>query len=151
EIMDAMRRGRLDVEVPERASRDELGDMGRAVDVFRRGLIEKRRADEALEREHGMLLEREAELQTQNVRFTAAMTNMVQGLCMFDRDQKLVMSNKRFAEMYDLPADRVRPGTALADLLAGRSDREDGALLSELLYAGRRAPMEVDRNDVESF
>jgi PAS domain-containing protein len=41
---------------------------------------------------------REAEL-----RFDAAINNMSQGLCLFDRDRKLVVSNKRYADIYNAP------------------------------------------------
>ena len=42
-------------------------------------------------------------LERQNMRFTAAVDNMSQGLCMFDREQKLVICNKRYADIYGLP------------------------------------------------
>jgi PAS domain-containing protein len=43
------------------------------------------------------LRQREGELQLQNMRFTAAVNNMSQGLCMFDREGRLVICNKRYA------------------------------------------------------
>ncbi|KQT55248.1 MULTISPECIES: EAL domain-containing protein [unclassified Aureimonas] len=36
----------------------------------------------------------------QNARFEAALNNITQGLCMFDRQQTLVVTNKRFVEMF---------------------------------------------------
>lgn len=56
-------------------------------------------------------------LQRTNVRFEAALANMTQGLCLFDGDKRLVISNSRFRDLYDLPEELVRPGTPLAGIL----------------------------------
>ena len=45
----------------------------------------------------------EEELETRTMQFDAALNNMAQGLLMFDRDGKLVISNRRFAELFGLP------------------------------------------------
>ena len=41
-------------------------------------------------------------------------------MCFYDRDNRLVVSNRRFCELYDLPPDAVRPGMALAEVAALR-------------------------------
>ncbi len=41
-------------------------------------------------------------IETQNFLFDAALNNMVQGLLMYDHDGKLIISNRRFAEMFGL-------------------------------------------------
>ena len=43
-----------------------------------------------------------AEIAAQAGRLETALTNMSQGLCMFDRDQRVVVANDRYAEMYGL-------------------------------------------------
>ena len=43
------------------------------------------------------------EVRTRELRLDAALTNMSQGLCMFDADGKLVIANPRFAEIYRVP------------------------------------------------
>ena len=48
-----------------------------------------------------------------NARFDIAINNMSQGLCQFDADKRLVISNSRFQIMYDLPDELVMPGTPL--------------------------------------
>ena len=63
---------------------------------------------------------REDALARQNLRFDAAVNNMPQGLCMFGPDQRLVVCNDMFAEMYGLPPELVRPGTLLTDIFAYR-------------------------------
>ena len=42
---------------------------------------------------------------------------MSQGLCFFDADQRLIVCNDRYVEMYDLPPDRVGPGMPLAEIV----------------------------------
>jgi diguanylate cyclase (GGDEF)-like protein len=59
----------------------------------------------------------EAEIRTQYERLNAAIDNMPQGLCMFDADQKLIICNRRYAEIYSLDAEHTAPGTSLRALL----------------------------------
>jgi diguanylate cyclase (GGDEF)-like protein len=64
---------------------------------------------------------READLHAQNMRFNAAISNMSQGLVMFDSHSRLVICNSRYAEMYRLRPDEVRPGLTLRQLLERRA------------------------------
>jgi diguanylate cyclase (GGDEF)-like protein len=64
---------------------------------------------------------READLQAQNLRFNAAVSNMSQGLVMFDGDSRLVICNQRYIEMYRLQPDDVRPGHTLRHLVDRRT------------------------------
>ncbi len=59
-------------------------------------------------------------VQLHSVRMRIALDNMSQGLCMFDGNEKLVLSNQRYREMYNLPAEITRPGTSLVELLKHR-------------------------------
>jgi diguanylate cyclase (GGDEF)-like protein len=63
------------------------------------------------------------ELQRQVTRFDAALTNMSQGLCMFDPDGRLVVSNSRFAEIYRLPPEQIVPGMTAQQIMALTSAR----------------------------
>jgi methyl-accepting chemotaxis protein len=53
-----------------------------------------------------------AQLETQNVRFDAALNNMTQGLCMFDGARRLVVCNERYASMYRLPPELTQAGAS---------------------------------------
>ena len=64
---------------------------------------------------------READLHAQNMRFNAAVSNMSQGLAMFDGDSRLVICNSRYAEMYRLRPDDIRAGLTLRALLERRA------------------------------
>ena len=65
---------------------------------------------------------REAELRAraQNMRFAAAISNMSQGLVMFDGDARLVICNERLLAMYGLEADGIGPGDSLLHLMRRR-------------------------------
>src|ERR1044071_3305336 len=53
---------------------------------------------------------RAAKLRSENLRMRVAVNNMSQGLCMFDRNERLVVCNQRYMEMYRLSSDIVKPG-----------------------------------------
>jgi PAS domain-containing protein len=59
-------------------------------------------------------------LEKTNLRFVAALENMSQGLCMFDAKQRLIICNKRYAELYDLNREQTKPGTTLREILRYR-------------------------------
>ncbi len=61
-----------------------------------------------------------AALKETNRRFDAALENMPHGLCMFDRDQRLVICNKHYGKMYGLTPDQTKPGTSLRAILEAR-------------------------------
>ncbi len=73
------------------------------------------------------------------------LNNLPQGVAMFDRDARLVFCNRRYADMYGLPAEIARPGRPLRDLLAHckrvgtfPDDPEDHAVrLAENVAAGK--------------
>ena len=48
--------------------------------------------------------ETERLLREQKLQLDAALNNMLQGLCMFDAEEKIVLFNQRYAEMFKLPA-----------------------------------------------
>ena len=66
------------------------------------------------------LKEREAALRTQNLRFDTVLSNMSEGVCLFDADQRLVVCNSRYAQIYGLPPELTAPGTTLRQILEYR-------------------------------
>jgi methyl-accepting chemotaxis protein len=59
-------------------------------------------------------------MQVDNTRMGIAINNMSQGLCMFDRNERLVICNQRYMELYQLGGDVVKPGCTLTGLLKYR-------------------------------
>jgi len=76
----------------------------------------------ALTEQNATLQARDAEMLRQNRLFQAALNNMSQGLGMFDTDHRLIVSNRRFAEMFGLPPGLAVPGAAAADLFAAAGE-----------------------------
>jgi diguanylate cyclase (GGDEF)-like protein len=85
---------------------DELGDMARAMGVFKSNAI--------------ALLTYQAEIETLNGRFQFALENMSRGLSMFDGAQRLIVCNGRYRQLYDLPDQLCTPGTHVDTILAHR-------------------------------
>jgi diguanylate cyclase (GGDEF)-like protein len=98
----------LTEEVPSRADYDEVGDMARAVQVFKENGVE--------------LLERKRQLEQVNLHLDVALNNMTHGLCMFDGEQRLIICNGRYSSMYGLPEHLTGPGTNLLQILKYRND-----------------------------
>jgi diguanylate cyclase (GGDEF)-like protein len=88
--------GNVEFELEGSDRKDEVGQMVKAIDLFRQ------------------------RLQTQNTRLDAALNNMSQGLCMFDARQRVIICNERYARMYHMLPKEIPPGTALRDILSRR-------------------------------
>jgi diguanylate cyclase (GGDEF)-like protein/PAS domain S-box-containing protein len=50
-------------------------------------------------------------------RFDTALNNMSQGLCFFDSAHRLIVCNRRYLDVYDLPPDSVGPGAHLSEII----------------------------------
>ena len=106
-------RERIAVEV----TRQDLGpDLGEFEVYAIRDLRGRQQALESQERQSKALQQREEELRRQNEKLDAALDNMLQGLAMFDADQRLIVCNRRYREMYGLTADQVKAGTTLRQI-----------------------------------
>src|SRR5215475_9739031 len=49
--------------------------------------------------------------------FKIALSSMPNGLCMFDAEKRIAISNARYRDMYGLKDDEIRPGTPLRKIL----------------------------------
>jgi len=95
-------------------------DYAEALGAARRHLEEATQARQKAEAAKAELDSRDAALSEQNERFNLALVNMSQGLCMFDKDKRLLVSNERYIEMYGLPGELARPGTTFRQILEHR-------------------------------
>jgi diguanylate cyclase (GGDEF)-like protein len=55
-------------------------------------------------------------------RLDTAMNTMTQGLLMFDQDERLIVCNRRYIEMYGLSTAVVKPGAHFRDVIQHRAD-----------------------------
>jgi diguanylate cyclase (GGDEF)-like protein len=77
----------------------------------------------AITRQVRCLSDSEASLTQKSQQLDAALNNMPQGLAMFDGQQRLVVCNSHYFEMYGFPPELTRPGTSLRALLEARVAR----------------------------
>jgi diguanylate cyclase (GGDEF)-like protein len=66
------------------------------------------------------IFQQATELARINMRFDAALSNMAQGLCMFDDQKRLVVWNDRYAELYQVPEDLLKIGTPYETIVTDR-------------------------------
>jgi len=59
-------------------------------------------------------------IRTQNERFNVALQNMPAGLCVYDKNHRLVVCNDRFGEMYGVAPELLRPGMAMTEVMEQR-------------------------------
>ncbi len=104
--MLAIAAGNLKTEIPAARGKDEIDRMTGALHVFR---------DTAVEVEQSNLREIEAARR----RLTDAIESISEGFCLYDADDRLVVSNSRFKEMVsrDGLADRVHDGMTFEQIV----------------------------------
>jgi PAS domain S-box-containing protein len=59
-------------------------------------------------------------LRVKSLQLDVALNTMSQGLAMFDASERIILCNRRYIEMYDLPEEFVVPGRSLRELLQMR-------------------------------
>jgi diguanylate cyclase (GGDEF)-like protein len=126
EAMTRLARHDTTVEVVSRTDSDEVGDMARAVTVFKANALE--------------LLQHKAQLEKVNLQLDVALNNMAHGLCMFDADARMIVANAAYIRMYALPQELTKPGTPLTKIIEERMARSTiGAPHSGKLVSDRVA------------
>jgi diguanylate cyclase (GGDEF)-like protein len=91
------------VVIPATLERDEVGDIARAVKVFQHNAIE--------------LLDKQQSLKRLNGWLDIALNNMARGLSMFDAEERLVLCNARYREIYAMPEAASQTGMPFSDIL----------------------------------
>ena len=95
--------------------------------------------------------EQEENLRIRNLQFDTAINNMSQGLCFFDAAHRLIVCNDRYVEMYDLPRDRVGPGTPLAEIVDMRFEAGSFPAMSRDEYLHWRTNVAVSAEPTDSI
>ena len=78
------------------------------------------------------------ELRAQNERFAAAVENMSHGLCMFDAQERMIICNRNYIDIFCLDAKVVRAGIRFFDILQHSVDIGIASHRAEELYAIRK-------------
>ncbi len=115
---EALLRGASGACVPVSVAHKRLGT---GEDVYAvHDLSEQRAVERELQRHNRALQEREEELQSRNLLLDTALMHMSQGLCMYDKDQRVVVSNERYATLYGLAREDVKPGKTRREIVERR-------------------------------
>ncbi len=112
--MTAITHGQLDVPIP-RAGRDEIGAMARALAMLRDSLIERDRLEQERQRA-------EAQAQRSQAQLREAIEAISEGFALYDADDRLVVSNSRYREMYAALDVAVVPGTTYETIVRAAAD-----------------------------
>ena len=62
-----------------------------------------------------------AELKAQALRYETVIDRISQGVCFFDGERRLILCNRRYAEIYGLKIEDVPPGTSLREISERRA------------------------------
>ncbi|WP_051631242.1 response regulator [Afifella pfennigii] len=97
--MSAMIEGDTDVDIPP-AGHDEIGTMARTLTLFRDSIAERTRLEEKTERQARMM--------------ETAIETISEGFAIFDAQDRLIIANSRYRNMYGSPAE---PGQSFEEML----------------------------------
>lgn len=64
---------------------------------------------------------RVAALESQLRRYKAAFDSISQGVCLFDNEQRVIVGNRPYAEIYGLSPEQIPPGTTLGEITERRA------------------------------
>ena len=92
--------------------------------------------DEVHERD---LQERIAMLEALVSRYETAIDNIPQGVCFFDADERLILRNRRYCEIYRIAPERVLPGATLSEIMALRIAAGTAPSAVDAFFAQARA------------
>jgi diguanylate cyclase (GGDEF)-like protein len=96
--------------------RTDITDLKRALSNLAAANERARHAMEEVQLQNVALRERDRALHIQNVLFDAALNNMSQGLLMTDRNQRMIVFNKRFLDLFAIDPSRFGPGLPMNDI-----------------------------------
>jgi len=127
-VMQRLSAGETEVEIGHRDRRDEIGSMVEAIDVFRRNIIEKHVIEQ---------------------RLTEAIEAISEGFSLYDGEDRLVICNTRYKDMFSYGNAAVVPGTTFAKIVEStvasgliEDAKADGAAWLERRIALHRHPSE---------
>jgi serine phosphatase RsbU (regulator of sigma subunit)/anti-sigma regulatory factor (Ser/Thr protein kinase)/phosphoglycerate-specific signal transduction histidine kinase len=97
--MTELAAGDTSVDIPARERRDEIGRMAQALGVFRDTAIEVQRSNLK-------------EIEETRRRLTDAIESISEAFSLYDSDDRLVICNDKFRQLYPEIADEITPGTS---------------------------------------
>jgi len=127
DVMQRLSAGEIDVEMDHGVRSDEIGKMANAIHVFRKNIIDKDRVEQTL---------------------AEAIEAITEGFSLYDAEDKLVVCNSHYREMFSYGPDTVIPGMSFERIVGSAVGRVvvEGAGDGQAWLAQR---LEQHRNPVE--
>ena len=89
----------------------------------------------------------ERELRLQYERFDQAINHMSHGLCMFGPDERLIVCNARYLDIYGLDPAVIKPGVTHRELLAHWiANGNEPGMSAEAFYEKRKKRLPASRS-----
>ncbi|HYA04488.1 MAG TPA: response regulator [Xanthobacteraceae bacterium] len=101
-VMQRLSAGDINVDIGHRGRRDEIGRMVEAIEVFRKNIIERRAMEQTL---------------------TEAIEAISEGFSLYDADDKLVVCNTHYKELFPSQANTMMPGKPFKEIVGSAVDR----------------------------
>jgi serine phosphatase RsbU (regulator of sigma subunit)/PAS domain-containing protein len=108
DVMQRLSAGEIKVEMDHGVRSDEIGKMADAIDVFRKNIIDKQRVEQTL---------------------AEAIEAITEGFSLYDAEDRLVVCNSHYREMFSYGPDTVTPGMSFERIVSSAVGRVviDGA------------------------
>ena len=148
EVVSRVTGGDYSMTVEDTDRRDEIGEIARAIRDMRDDAAERSRLKASLMAKNMELERHKRELLKQNVLFDAALNNMPHGLCMFDENRSLIVSNARYSEMFAIGPELLARQPSFDELAASQGGVGRGGTEGPPCIFGGRPGHE--RSSVES-
>jgi PAS domain S-box-containing protein len=121
---DSIAAGTTDIAIPHVEVADEIGHLARAVRNFRDATVRNQELEHTATQRDTAIGQRDRlndkYLETK-WQLHAALNNMAQGLVMLGPKGKVLMTNRRYRTMYQLPPEIIGPDCTLRDILEYRA------------------------------
>ena len=119
-VMRRLSSGDTEVEIGYRGRSDEIGQMVEAINVFRKNTIEMR----AMEIENFEIEKKNLkEIGEARTRLTDAIETISEGFSLYDADDKLVIFNRKYKNLFAAHADLIEPGTTFGTIVRTAVER----------------------------
>lgn len=90
-------------------------------------------------------------LESQIDRFEVALNNLTQGVCFFDGGRRLILANRRYADIYRLPHDAIRSGMTLDEIVELRFAAGTCPDMTRSEYLAWRATIQVSADPTDTI
>ena len=108
-------------------------------------VTERETLNRQLKRQYELVKEQQEQLQARNLQFDTALNHISEALGFYDGEQRLIVCNNRYAELFNLRPEAIRPGMSLREIIDLRYQAGSlPAMSSEEFYNWRNSVVIAD-------